>query len=282
MTNSSVPAGEPFGVFTVDVEDWYHPLIKDPSRWSECEERIGPPTVAMCERLEAGNHRGTFFVLGWVADRRPDLIHRILAGGHEVGCHGYDHLSLKWVDASRFRADLERARAALRNAGADDVIAYRAPYFSLDRTTSWALPILADHGFRIDSSLFPLRTGYYGQGGAMNRPHRIGAIIEAPIVLPTFFGVRLPLAGGFYSRFFPASWTLSGVRRVLTQGGHPVFYVHPWELDPDHPRILVGRFLTYRHYLRLERTGEILQELLSTWRWRSLRDGVASLEGGLQ
>jgi len=274
MTASPHRTREGSGTFTVDVEDWFHPLIKDPLRWSQFESRIVAPTVALCERLEAAGSRGTFFVLGWVAAQHPDLVRRIRAGGHEVGCHGHDHLSLKRLDAPRFRADLERALEALRAAGADDVISYRAPYFSLDRTTRWAIPILAEFGFTIDSSVFPLQTGYYGDGAARNRPFRIGPLVEVPITLPTVMGLRLPLAGGFYSRFFPASWTLSGVERVLAQGACPMFYIHPWELDPGQPRIRVGRFLTYRHYVRLERPAEILDTLLRRWSWGTVRESV--------
>jgi len=264
-----------YGLFTVDVEDWYHPLVKDPGRWASLEDRIWPSTLALLEALESAGQHGTFFVLGCVADRHPDLVRRILAGRHEVACHGYDHLSLQWIDPARFRADLSRALDALRAAGAKEIVSFRAPYFSLNQTTAWALPILAEHGIRIDSSVFPLRTGYYGDRSAANLPHWRDSVYEFPITLPSFGGVRLPLTGGFYSRFFPPGWTFAGVERVRRAGAEPMFYIHPWELDVDHPRIAVGRFLTFRHYLRLERTREILSGLLARGSWRSLRESFA-------
>jgi polysaccharide deacetylase family protein (PEP-CTERM system associated) len=263
------------GLFTVDVEDWFHPLIKDPSRWDQFEDRIEVPTRRLLEALESTGNRGTFFVLGWIAERHPALVRRILEGGHEVGCHGHHHLSLAWIDRERFRDDLVRSLAALRAAGAVEIVSFRAPYFSVNARTEWALPILAEHGIAIDSSVFPLRTGYYGHGAAANEPHPRGPVFEYPITLPLVAGVRVPFTGGFYSRFFPSSWTIEGVRRVAAAGGEPMFYIHPWELDPDQPRIRVGRFLTFRHYVRLERSAAILTVLLQRWRWRSLRDAYA-------
>jgi polysaccharide deacetylase family protein (PEP-CTERM system associated) len=266
---------DPPGIFTVDVEDWFHPLVKDPERWTSFEDRVLAPTLELVEALEAAGSRGTFFVLGWIAERHPDLVRRIVAGGHELGCHGYHHLSLAWIDAGRFRADLVRGLAALRTAGASDVTSFRAPYFSMNERTAWALPILADHGFTIDSSVFPLKLGYYGQRSAPNRPYRWGPVVECPITLPTVAGMRVPLTGGFYSRFFPASWTVNGVGRVSGRGETPMFYVHPWELDADQPRIRAGRFITYRHYLRLDRTKDVITRLLEGRPWRTLRDAVA-------
>jgi polysaccharide deacetylase family protein (PEP-CTERM system associated) len=272
------PADASRGIFTVDVEDWFHPLVKDPERWTALEDRVVAPTVDLLEMLEATGNRGTFFVLGWIAERHPDLVRRIVAGGHELGCHGHHHLSLAWIDASRFRDDLRRSLAALHAAGASEVVSFRAPYFSMNDRTAWALPILAEHGFRIDSSVFPLKLGYYGQRAAPNQPYRWGPLVECPITLPTVAGLRVPLSGGFYSRFFPMSWTMDGVARVASRGDRPMFYVHPWELDPDQPRMSAGRFITYRHYLRLERTRGVVHRLLEGWRWGTVRDAMSAPE----
>jgi len=268
-----------FGLFTVDVEDWFHPLVKDPLRWDEFEDRIEAPTVGLLEALEATGNHGTFFVLGWVAERHPDLVRRILAGGHEVGCHGHHHLSLATIDPDQFREDLRRALDALRIAGAGDIVSFRAPYFSVNAKTAWALPILASNGLRINSSVFPLKIGYYGQRAAPNAPHRWGSVHEFPITLPVIAGQRVPLTGGFYARFFPATWTIEGLRRVFASDREPMFYVHPWELDPFHPRMRIGRFLTFRHYVRLERMKKIVLEILRRWRWRSLRASFDARDG---
>lgn len=271
----SRPAPAPSaGFFTVDVEDWYHPLLKDPATWCGREDRVVPATKRLLDLLAATGNCATFFVLGDIAERHPELVAAILDGGHEVGCHGHHHLSLKSLEPERFSGDLHQSLAALHAAGARDVVSFRAPYFSLDAATRWALPILAEAGIRIDSSLFPLRTGYYGEPGACGRPHRLGPLLEIPISLPAVGGVRLPLTGGFYARFFPRALTLWGIRRLFAGGASPVYYVHPWELDPEQPRLRVGRFLTFRHYLRLDRTEGTLRAILERHRWRPLRDAL--------
>jgi len=224
--------------------------------------------------LESTGNRATFFVLGWIAERHPDLVRRLIEGGHEIGCHGHHHLSLARIGPERFREDLVRSLAALRAAGAGDVVSFRAPYFSMNRRTAWALPILAELGFRIDSSVFPLKLGYYGQHAAPNGPHRWGPLLEWPITLPTIAGLRVPLTGGFYSRFFPVTWTVAGVDRVVSRRETPMFYVHPWELDPDQPHLHASRFLQFRHYLRLERTLEVIRALLDRWRWGTVREAA--------
>jgi len=262
----------------VDVEDWYHPLIKDPAEWHRYEDRIVPSTVRLLELLEAGGNRATCFVLGAVAERHPELVRRILAGGHEVGSHGYHHQALHGLDPVSFRDDLRRSLEALRNGGAGDVVSYRAPYFSLGRDTAWALGILAEHGLRFDSSVFPLRTGYYGDSRGANRPYAWGPLLEFPVVLPRIGGLRVPLSGGFYSRLFPTALVRAGVARVRATGIEPMFYIHPWEMDPGQPRIRVGAFLTWRHYLRLDRTESMLSEILRRWQWRSLREAAAASE----
>jgi polysaccharide deacetylase family protein (PEP-CTERM system associated) len=277
MDSSAIPhrpPPPPPGFFTVDVEDWYHPLVKDPAAWAPLEDRIVPACDRLLRLLAETGNRGTFFVLGWLAERHPELVRAILAGGHEVGCHGHHHLSLRGLDPARFRNDLRASLRALRAAGATEVVSYRAPYFSLDDRTRWALPILEAEGIRIDSSLFPLGTGYYGRRGAPGRPHRFGPLLEFPISLPAVAGQRLPLTGGFYARFFPRSWILWAVARQIARGEAPVFYVHPWELDPAQPRLRAGRFLTYRHYLHLDRTEATVRALLARHRWRPLRDGL--------
>jgi polysaccharide deacetylase family protein (PEP-CTERM system associated) len=274
--DSSAPG---VGILTIDVEDWYHSLIKDPARWDGLEDRIVEPTVRLLDLLARAGASATFYVLGDVAARHPDLVRRIRDAGHEVGCHGHQHLSLEWLDADAFARDLERSLEALSSAGAEDVDAFRAPYFSLNERTAWALPVLERHGIRTDSSIFPLRFGYYGEGTAPNVPHARGGIEEFPITLPEYLGVRLPITGGFYMRFFPASWTAAAVRRVARSGRHPMMYVHPWEIDPGHPRVEAGRFITLRHYLRLDRTEATLARLLKECTWKSVRE-VQALRAG--
>jgi polysaccharide deacetylase family protein (PEP-CTERM system associated) len=260
------------GILTVDVEDWHHAMVKDPARWDDYEDRVVAPTLRLLDLFAAAGATATFFVLGHVAERHPELVRRIRDDGHEVACHGHHHLSLEWLDAPAFEADLVRALEAIDRAGGERVTAYRAPYFSLNARTAWAEPVLARHGIVADSSVFPLKFGYYGQNGTPNVPHRRGGLDEFPITLPELLGQRLPLTGGFYMRFFPAGWTSWAVRRVQRAGHTPMFYLHPWEIDPGQPRIAVGRFLTLRHYLGLDRAEAKLVRLLREHPWKSLRD----------
>ena len=156
-----VPATVP-GLFTVDVEDWFHPLVKDPVHWAANEDRVCVGVRLLLRLLLEARCTATFFVLGWIAERHPELVAEIVSGGHEVGSHGHLHRPLGETTPAEFERDLERSLKALAVAGAPDVIAYRAPYFSLERSTEWAVPIMHDHGIQIDSSVFPMRTGYYG------------------------------------------------------------------------------------------------------------------------
>lgn len=263
--------GETPGVFTVDVEDWYHPLYRDPSRWVGLEDRVWVGTERLLTLLADGGHRATFFVLGEVAARHPELVRAIIDAGHEVGSHSHLHRPVNTLSPIVFRDDLRRSLDALCAAGATNVVAFRAPYFSLDSRSSWALDILGENGILIDSSVFPLRTGYYGDTGSPNEPYLLGPVVEVPITLPVMAGMRLPLAGGFYARCFPRRWTVAAARRVRAQQAAPVFYIHPWELDPCQPRVRVSPFLTFRHYLRLSGTEETVRHVLGTGRWVSIR-----------
>ena len=267
------------GIFTVDVEDWYHPLIKDSRGWAGLEDRVVIGTELLLDLLAATGNTATFFVLGVVAERHPELVQRILAEGHEVGTHGHEHLSLKSIGPQEFERDLHASLEALARAGAGDVVSFRAPYFSLDTETLWSLPSLLKAGIRNDSSVFPLMTGYYGDKRMPNHPVRFGDLREYPITLPECRGWRVPVTGGFYCRLFPASWTVRGIRSILLAGEIPVFYIHPWELDPDQPRFEPSSsFLGFRHYLRLDSTLATLESVLSECSWRSIVEiaGVSS------
>jgi polysaccharide deacetylase family protein (PEP-CTERM system associated) len=260
------------GFFTIDVEDWYHSLLQDPSTWRSREDRVVQPTLRLLELLAATGNYATFFVLGDVATRHPELVNAILQGGHEVGCHGHNHLTLDRLEAGTFAADLRRSLAALRAAGAREVVSFRAPFFSLNPGTTWALRVLAEHGIRIDSSVFPGRGSYCRLRPARAVPHRLGPIMEVPISLPRVCGIPLPLNGGFYARCFPRPVTRWAMRHLFAGATPPVYYVHPWELDPSQPRLPVAWPLAFRHYLRLERTEDVVKELLKHYRWRPLAD----------
>lgn len=264
------------GFFTIDVEDWYQSLEENPNRWSAFEDRITAPTLRLLDLLRRSGASATFFVLGFIAERHPELVAGILREGHEVGTHGHFHRPVHTLTPEAFRADLRRSLRALHEAGAKDVVSFRAPYFSLPRAGAWARHILADEGIVIDSSVFPLGNASYGVSRGPNAPGRWGPIWEFPLTLPVVLGRRLPISGGFYSRFFPLRWTIGGTRAVLNSGLHPMFYVHPWELDPHQPRYQGPRFRTARHYHRLHRTDEIVSKTLRVCEWKPLRTALAT------
>jgi polysaccharide deacetylase family protein (PEP-CTERM system associated) len=272
MTAAMTATDSRKGFLTIDVEDWYHALEENPSAWRRYEDRVVHSTTRVLELLAETGNRATFFVLGDVAARFPELVDAILRDGHEVGAHGHDHLRLTRIDAPRLREDLRRCLEALRAAGAKDVVSYRAPFFSLEPRDVDALRVLADEGIRIDSSVFPFRAGNYGANGVPDGPHQRGDVLEVPVTLPNVGGMRVPVTGGFYARFFPRWLSRWGLRNQFERGTHPVFYLHPWELDARQPRLPVGRFLAYRHYLRLERMDQVLGEMLRRYRWRPLAD----------
>ena len=265
------------GIFTVDVEDWYDPLDGAALETQpECRAHIG--TERLLDLLDRHSTRATFFVLGTVADRQPWLVEMIAARGHEIGSHGHHHERLHGLGARAFRDDLLRSIDTLQRAGAPTVRSYRAPYFSLDAETQWAVPALAEAGIRVDSSVFPMRTGRYGVR-ASSVPRIVEAlrgsgIVELPISLPHVGPFSVPLAGGFYCRLFPPTWTLAALQHVAARGT-PVFYIHPWELDPSQPRVALRHFAAFRHYLRLRATANVVDRVLGSMPWMSAGEFAA-------
>ena len=254
------PALHP-AALSFDVEDWFHPeLVRDHVGSTEHRSVVREGTTAILGALARHGKRATFFVLGEVAAADPDLVREIAAAGHEIACHGMTHRPLWLLDRDSFRAELKAFRAAIKAAlGRDPVKGYRAPTFSLDRSTAWALEVLADEGFEWDSSIFPMRVGLYGVNGAPRTIYRPdtrdlrhedprGALIEFPVTVggPQLFG--LPVAGGFYLRALPLGLLTSTLDRVARR--RPIaLYLHPWECVPNLPRVRlspVGAFITYR------------------------------------
>jgi polysaccharide deacetylase family protein (PEP-CTERM system associated) len=236
--------------FTLDVEDWHHPellrgrLGADARRTSVVERG----THRVLEMLARHDARATFFVLGEVALEHPALVRAIAAGGHEIACHGMTHKPLWSLDRASLRAELRAYRDAIRMAlGHDPSVGFRAPTFSLDRSTAWALEVLADEGFTYDSSIFPRRVRMYGVDDAplgVWRPaaHDLaahdpaGRIVEFPVAVASVAGVRVPVAGGFYLRALPEALLTAALDRIGRQRPF-VLYLHPWECVPDAPRV---------------------------------------------
>jgi len=251
---------------TIDLEDWYHPeLVRHhlpASGASEDEVRrtlIERSTRQLLDLLRERGIAATFFVVGEVAQQRPQLIQAIAAQGHEVACHGMSHKPLWDMTASSFGAELDAFEALMSEVvPRADIIGFRAPTFSLDNRTRWALEVLADHGYRYDSSVFPARTPVYGVATAPLVPYHPSSqdvaavdertqLVEFPMSVWPLLGWRLPVSGGFYLRALPFGLVRHGLRQINRQRPFAV-YVHPWEIQPDTPRLrlpITSRFVTY-------------------------------------
>ena len=268
---------------SVDVEDWFQvgafERVIARADWDTLTPRVERNTDAVLALFERAGVTATFFTLGWVAHRYPALIRRIVAAGHEIASHGWDHQRVFTMDAGRFRADLLRARAAIEDAAGVAVTGYRAPSFSLDARTPWAHAELAEAGYRYSSSVAPLRHDHYGWPEAPRyafRPLADSALIELPVTVARIGGRRLATGGGFF-RLLPGALTDFAVRQVNGEGQPAVFYFHPWEIDPDQPRVRHAPLRSrLRHYSRLGAMAGKLERLIARHRWGRVDAVVAS------
>lgn len=272
---------------TIDVEDYYQvsAFEKDVRRddWDRHESRVVANTRRVLRLLEETQTLATFFVLGWVADRFPQLVREIHQAGHEIGSHSYWHRLIYQLTPEEFRDDLIRSRDALEQIVGQPVTAYRAPSFSITNQSLWALQILAEEGFTADSSIYPIHHDRYGIPNARPDLHQIatpaGAIWEFPATVVPLAGMNMPVSGGGYFRLYPLPLTIRALRTVNQRRTQPfVFYVHPWEFDPDQPRLPVGSWLSRRrHYLNLHSTERKLRGLLSAFQFGRMCDVIASV-----
>jgi polysaccharide deacetylase family protein (PEP-CTERM system associated) len=267
---------------TVDVEDYFHVSAFDNvvsrARWDSFESRVSGNTDRLLELFDRANVRATFFVLGWVAERFPALVRRIADLGHEVASHSYNHQLLYMLTPRQFREDIRAARVAIEDAAGVRVVGFRAPSYSVIESSLWTLDVLIEEGFAYDSSIFPIHHDRYGIPGSPRHPHVLrranGSLWEVPGSTVRLGRLNLPIGGGGYFRQFPYAWTRWGIDRVNRVEQQPVtFYMHPWELDPEQPRMPVGAATRVRHYRGLERTADRLARLLQDFRF----DSVASM-----
>jgi polysaccharide deacetylase family protein (PEP-CTERM system associated) len=273
--------------FTIDVEDYFQvaalaPAV-DRSSWPTRESRVERNTGVLLEMLSEHGIRGTFFVLGWIAERHPALIRRIAAEGHEIACHGFSHQLIYTQTPDEFREETVRSKRILEDLAGAAVIGYRAASFSITRRSLWALDVLIDLGFEYDSSIFPIRHDRYGIPGANRRPGTLAApsgrsLLEFPMSAASYLGARVPVSGGGYFRLLPYFVTRSGLRQINRRSGAPfTFYLHPWEIDPDQPRVRVGWLSRFRHYTNLHRCEPRLRQLLKEFRFGAMREVLAEI-----
>jgi polysaccharide deacetylase family protein (PEP-CTERM system associated) len=271
---------------SIDVEDYFHVSVFDGvvprAQWETLESRVRANTLRLLDIFDEHNVRSTFFVLGWVAERHPDLVRDIAWRGHEVASHGFAHRLIYDQTPRAFRADVQRAKGVIEDACGRTVTGYRAPSYSITPRSLWALDVLLEEGYEYDASIFPIRHDRYGIPVSERHPYLIeratGALAEVPGSTTTLGPLNLPVAGGGYFRLLPYWWTRWGIARVNRLEGRPaVFYLHPWEIDPDQPRLPAGRLGRLRHYRNLERTEARLRQLLTDFRFDTVGSIVADL-----
>lgn len=271
--------------FTVDVEEYFHVSAFEPyvarSEWGGFESRVALGVSRLLDLLSRHQARATFFVLGWVAERHPALIRLIANAGHEIGSHGWDHVRVTAQTSREFRASIRHSKRLLEDLVGLPVAGFRAPSFSIVRGRESALDVLIEEGYRYDSSLFPIRRPGYGHPAGRCDPYwierRIGRLLEVPPTTLRWRALRLPAAGGAYFRLFPYGFVQTALRQCEERTQPGTFYIHPWEVDPEQPRLPVSWTTRVRHYGGLEHTEARLERLLSEFRFTAVQDTVAAL-----
>ncbi len=275
---------------TIDVEDYFQvnafAAQVHHDQWKSFPLRVDQNTGRILDILDRYNIKATFFVLGWVAEQSPSLVREIHRRGHEIACHGFWHELVYKIGPDRFREDIRSSKMLLEDQIGEQVHGYRAPSYSITNQSIWALDILVEEGFTYDSSIFPIMHDTYGIPDAKRFPHTIetgaGPLMEFPLTtLALNLGwkkIHLPIAGGGYLRLLPAGVIRSGITSINTREQQPaVLYFHPWEIDPDQPRIKAGMKSRFRHYLNLRGTEGKLEYLFKKLNFSSMREVLSEL-----
>jgi len=265
---------------TIDVEDYFQVAafekLIQPSTWESYPSRVVQNTTKILDIFDAYGVKGTFFVVGWTAERFPGLVQDIVERGHEIGCHSYQHQKIYNQTPEVFRQDTKRAKDILEQTSGRAIVGYRAPTYSITKKSLWALDILEELGFKWDSSIFPIVHDNYGIPDAPRFAHKlpIHNLIEYPISTALFFGRKIPVAGGGYFRIFPYWFSKLALAKINKEEKQPfIFYLHPWEIDPDQPRIVsAGWKSRFRHYYNLNTTEIRLKNLLQDFRFGPITD----------
>lgn len=270
--------------FTVDVEDYFQVSAFEKNiprdTWFDYPHHVVDNTLRILDLLAEKEVKATFFVLGWVAEHYPNLVLRIAEAGHELASHSYWHRLVYELTPEGFREDLRMSKKAIEDAAGVSVTSYRAPSFSITQKSIWSLEILAEEGFTSDSSIFPIVHDRYGIPGARTDVHQIGTksgpLWEFPPSIRRFAGMNLPVSGGGYFRLYPFAFTANSFRRINAVQQRPfMFYIHPWEIDPDQMRMnFVSRSTNFRHYVNLKATYGKLERLLSQFQFGTMSDVI--------
>ena len=271
--------------FTVDVEDYFQggafERLIPRATWDTRPSRVERNVDVLLRLLARADAKATFFTLGWIAERHPGLVRRIAREGHEIASHGSAHRRVTELSPIEFRDDVRRAKAALEDACGVLVSGFRAPNFSILPGYEWAFEILVEEGYEYDSSRFPIRRVGYGSPDTPRWAHHVrccsGLLIEIPLTTLDTLGMRIPAAGGAYLRHFPYRVVRDAFRACERTGMPGVFYVHPWELDPDQPRIRAPFVTRVRHYTGLSKTESRIERLLREFAFTSIANALPEL-----
>jgi polysaccharide deacetylase family protein (PEP-CTERM system associated) len=273
--------------FTIDVEEYYQvsafESVVERARWDEMESRVVPSTDRLLAMLGGAEARATCFVLGCVATRHPKLVRRIADAGHEVASHGWDHKRITEITPTEFRQSVRDSKRILEDLSGQPVLGFRAPSFSIVQGREWALEILVEEGYAYDSSLFPIRRSKaYGYAGGERDPHWLklsaGNLAEFPPSTVRLGSLNLPAAGGGYFRLLPPGLVHAGLRQCARRGVPGTFYIHPWELDPDQPRLRAPLRTRVRHYTGLRATEPRIAKLLHAFRFQPIAETLRSMK----
>lgn len=272
---------------TVDVEDYFHVSAfskqVDSTSWQDFQPRVEHNTHRILDLFDEYQVTGTFFVLGWVAERFPLLVRAIADRGHEIGCHGYSHKLIFNQTVDEFRQETARAKTYLEDQIQHAVLGYRAASYSITNRSLWALDILVEHGFKYDSSIFPIYHDRYGIPNSPRWPHRIdtmngGSLIEFPLSTLVLGKFLLPVAGGGYFRIYPYQLTRFALARINQKEQMPfIFYLHPWEIDQNQPRIRTSWISCFRHYINLSKCEMRLRKLMQDFTFVTANEVVDEL-----
>jgi polysaccharide deacetylase family protein (PEP-CTERM system associated) len=289
MVGTTLPSeSEPLNAFCVDLEEWFHVCgmetpYSNPATWDDAPACVVGDTEVLMRILDEAQVRGTFLTVGWVADKYPDLIRRLVAAGHEIGCHSYYHRLVYTLSPDEFERDLERCLAVLREVSGQPVTAFRAPGFSMKRECFWALPILCRHGVLVDVSIVPAKRDHGGAAGMPQDPFVLhtheGQLKCFPVSVMKLLGRVIPFSGGGYLRLFPQALIHHGYRQNHAQGRPGMSYIHPREINPSQPRLDLPAFKSFKYYVNLSSTESKLRRMLREFRFTTVADVVAHYSG---
>lgn len=270
---------------TIDIEDYFNASVFDPvidrKDWTGLESRVEKNTERILSLLDEKGIKATFFILGWVAATHPHIVREINSQGHEIGSHGYYHQLIYSISKEHFREDIRRSKKILEDLINHQVLAFRAPTYSITKRSMWAIDILIEEGFLYDSSIFPIRHDRYGVPEAPRFPYIIkstaGQIIEFPPSTARLFNKNFPVSGGAYLRILPYIYTKWGIKKINSEEKKPaLIYFHPWELDKEQPRINLTALSQFRHYTNLDKMGNKIERLLTDFEFATVTEVLNS------